>query len=210
MWSGTDRAVAPATGRDAAAGSRGADAREHRVRKVLYLLGYLTDGDIEWMISHGDRRRLAAGTVLIREGEPIDALYILLDGSLTVSFSALTGTETVRLSSGEVVGEMSFIENRAPSATVTVAENAVVLAIPRKALLAKLQGDPAFAACFYRSLALFLSHRLRETVGRLGYGKSGPPKELLESQDELDTAVLNSIHLAGARFDRVLQRLLAC
>lgn len=179
------------------------------MRKALYLLGQLSDPDVEWMIAEGAREYIPSGTVLIREGQPIGTVYVLLDGTLEVSGSGAGGAAPIRLGCGEIVGEMSFIDARPPSATVTAAADSVVLAIQRPALASKLAGDAEFAARFYHSLAVFLSHRLRDTVRRLGYGKGQPLREDVEYEDELDANTLNSIHLAGSRFDRVRQRLLA-
>ena len=146
--------------------------------------------------------------MLIREGQPIAAVYILLNGTVEVTGSGLGGAKPIRLGCGEVVGEMSFIESRPPSATVTAVEDSVVLSIPRPKLAAKLKADSGFAARFYHSLAVFLSHRLRDTVHRLGYGKADRLRDDVEYEDELDPQLLDNIHLAGSRFDRVLQRLL--
>jgi bacteriocin-type transport-associated protein len=179
------------------------------MRKALYLLGQLSDADVEWMIAEGAKERVPAGKVLIREGEPVNAVYILLDGLLEVTGSGLSGGPPIRLGCGEVVGEMSFIDARPPSATVTAAMDSVVLAIPRPALAGKLERHPEFAARFYRSLAVLLSHRLRDTVRRLGYGKGQPLREDVEYDDELDANVLDNLHLAGSRFDRVRHRLLS-
>src|SRR5688572_15344708 len=109
------------------------------MRKVFYLLGALSDSDVEWLFQHGHRRRLPSGTVLVRTGEAIDALYILLDGTLEVTFPHQAATETVKLFCGEVVGEISFIDSRTPTATVTATSAATVLAIPRRDLTVKLQ-----------------------------------------------------------------------
>ena len=58
-------------------------------------------------------------------------------------------------------------------------------------------------------MAVFLAHRLRNTYQRLGYGKDQPIDEQEQYEDELSPEILDSVHLAGSRFDRVLQRLLA-
>jgi CRP/FNR family transcriptional regulator, cyclic AMP receptor protein len=179
------------------------------VRKVLYLLGHLSDTDVEWMMDAGRTEHVPAGAVLIREGQPVNALYLLLDGALEVSGPAVGAGPPIRLGCGEVVGEVSFVDSRPPMATVTAAGGATVLAIPRPALQAKLDRDPEFAARFYRSLAVFLAHRLRDTGRRLGYGKGQPLNEDAEYEGELGAEVLDSLHMAGSRFDRVLQRLLA-
>jgi CRP-like cAMP-binding protein len=179
------------------------------VRKVLYLLGQLSDLDVEWLIARGVKQQVPAGAVLIEQGRPVSAVFLVLAGTLTVSFRGLGSGPFVRLGCGEVVGEMSFIDARPPSATVTAAEDALVLAVPRAELTRKLEQDPAFAARFYRAIALFLSARLRATVARLGYCTGQVPDDDSAAADELDPNVLDSIHLAGSRFDRVLERLLS-
>jgi CRP-like cAMP-binding protein len=177
------------------------------MRKVLYLLGQFDDADIDWLLRHGHKERVAPGTVLIRERQPINAVYILLDGTLEVTGTGVGGG-SVRLGSGEVVGEMSFLEARPPSASVAAVTLATVLAIPRADLAAKLASDSRFAARFYQALALFLSQRLRNTTRRLGYGQERHLDDNADYADELDAQVLDTIHLAGCRFDHVLQRLL--
>ena len=119
------------------------------MRKIFYLFGQLTDADIEWMLSKGKRERVPAGTSIVREGQPIDSLFILLDGVLEVTGPGLGTDKPIRLGCGEVVGEISFVDSRPPTATVTAAAAAVVLSIPRAALLEKLEQDHEFAARFY-------------------------------------------------------------
>jgi bacteriocin-type transport-associated protein len=177
------------------------------MRKVLYILGQLSDDDTEWMIVEGATRQLTAGTTLIYEGQPVDALYIVLEGALAVSSAALGGQEIARLGVGEIIGEISFVDARPPSATVTTVQNATVLVLDRARLHARLEEDAGFAARFYRAVAVFLADRLRNTVARLGYGTGRELDEQTEYEGELDFGVLDNVHLAGARFDRMLKRL---
>jgi CRP/FNR family transcriptional regulator, cyclic AMP receptor protein len=179
------------------------------MRKVLYILGQLSDEDIEWLLASGSRMDARAGSVLIREGQPVTALYIVLAGSISITVAALGAKEIARLGAGEILGEMSFIDARPPSATATAREDALVFKLDRQQLGAKLAADTAFAARFYHAIAIFLSHRLRNTVSELGYGQTDALAEESASQDELDFAVLDSVHLAGARFERMLQRLIS-
>lgn len=176
------------------------------MRKILYLLYQLSDSDLDWLIARGTKRRVAAGETLIQQGKNIDALYILLDGILEVS--GTPGGKPIRLSSGEVVGEVSLLDSRPPTATVTAASGAVLLEVPRRDLMRKLADDDGFAARFYHSMAVFLAHRLRSTYQRLGYGKGQSIDEDAEYDDELSPEMLDTVHLARARFDRALQRLL--
>jgi len=175
------------------------------MRKALFFLGILDDADVEWMIATGAKQQLNPGEVLIQEGKAAASVFLVLEGVLSVVARAAGNQEVARLRPGEIVGEMSFVDSRPPSATVQAIELSSVLAIPRRGLEARLSQDASFAARFYRAMAVFLSDRLRSTVGLLGYG----PGQTLEDQasyaDEIDPAVLDNISLAGARFD-ILQR----
>ncbi len=175
------------------------------MRKALFFLGILDDADVEWMIATGAKQQLNPGEVLIQEGKAAASLFLVLEGVLSVVARAAGNQEVARLRPGEIVGEMSFVDSRPPSATVQAIELSSVLAIPRRGLEVRLSQDASFAARFYRAMAVFLSDRLRSTVGLLAYG----PGQTLEDQasyaDEIDPAVLDNISLAGARFD-ILQR----
>ena len=175
------------------------------MRKVLFIFGQLTDQDCDWLVSVGHKKPLAAGETLIRQGEPIDEIYLVLDGALEVLLGLQGERRIAQLASGEIVGEMSFIDARPPSASVKAMQSSVVFAVPRAAMAAKLEEDSAFAARFYRAVSIFLSSRLREAHSNLGYGD---PEEDLDAGDELDANVLDTVSLAGERFHRMLVRLM--
>lgn len=180
------------------------------MQKVLLILGELSDADVDWLAEVGEQKPAAAGTILIYEGKPADALYILLDGTLVVSISALEGRQIARLATGEVVGEMSFIDDRLPSATVQTLEDSTVLMIPRAKLTEKLTQDVEFAARFYRSLALLLSHRLRVTVKQLGDLRTIQSQELQQPEEpsmRLEDLGLVDSAIAHTRFERLLSHL---
>jgi CRP/FNR family transcriptional regulator, cyclic AMP receptor protein len=179
------------------------------MRKALFFLGILNDADVEWMISTGVKQRLNPGEVLIEEGQPAASIFLVLEGVLSVVAQSAGGQEIARLRSGEIVGEMSFVDSRPPSATVRAVEPSSVLVIPRRDLAERLSQDSHFAARFYRAIAVFLSDRLRYTVGRLGYGSGEPLEEQTSYAEEIDPAVLDNVSLAGARFEILQRRLRA-
>jgi CRP-like cAMP-binding protein len=166
------------------------------MRNVLFIFGQLSDGDVGWLAKTGRRQYARAGTALIREGVPVDALYIVLQGELLVTQGKQT-RKIARLGIGEVVGEMSFIDARLPSATVTAASDSVVCAVAKARLEQELAANTAFAARFYRALATLLSDRVRKALGDV----EGDP-------DELDSNVLDNVDRAGARFDALGRQLL--
>jgi CRP/FNR family transcriptional regulator, cyclic AMP receptor protein len=171
------------------------------VRKALLLLGILNDTDLDWLIGAGSRRALPEGTVIIREGEPIEEVFLVLDGILAVRTAKTRTADIARLRGGEVVGEMSFVDKRPPAASVHALAPSEVLVIPRSALAQKLEADVAFAARFYRALAAFLSQRLRNTVSLLGY-------DIPEAADEeIEADTLDNLTLAGARFEWLQKRI---
>lgn len=174
--------------------------------KVLVILGELSDRDIDWMLTNGSRNHIKAGTVLICEGQPIDALYIVLQGTLSVSVAALSSREIGTIGSGELLGEMSFVDGRLPSASVTAIEDCLVLSVPRRLLSEKLEQDVLFSLRFYRAITKFLSTRLRGTVSRL----SQDPDYLLyqDSRPERPSSeILDGNDLSQSRFDSLMQRL---
>jgi CRP-like cAMP-binding protein len=171
------------------------------MRKALYLMGILDDSDTDWLTDHGKRQFAPQGTILIHEGQPIDSLYVILDGQ----FDVMAGPQSVAtLYAGEVVGEISFVDSRPPTATVTAAKDSVVLALPREKLLAKMDRDQKFAANFYKGIATYLADRLRVTTGRLGYGKTDQDRG---DVDEMDDDMMDTMSLAAVRFDKMLKKL---
>ena len=176
------------------------------MRKVLYLFGLVTDADIEWMARAGVQRWIDPGEVLIREGVPVSALILVLEGELSVSVRG--AGEVARLEVGDVVGEMSFVDSAPPSATVAALTRTRILSLDKAALTRKLEGDVGFGYRFYRALAIFLADRLRGTNRRMSDGQSGLAGDA-PLTDELDVNVLDNISHAGEGFHQLLRLLSA-
>src|SRR5580698_1885333 len=168
------------------------------MRKALYFLGILNDSDIDWLVTAGMRREVPAGVTIIHEGRPLDAVFLVISGAFSVRVAALPGKQVARLMSGEVMGEMSFVDSAPPSATVEALETSMVLSIPRRRLNARLTEDAGFAGRFYRALAMFLADRLRTTT--IGGAVSN-------REDDLAVEAMDNIGMAGARFDWIQKRL---
>jgi CRP/FNR family transcriptional regulator, cyclic AMP receptor protein len=182
------------------------------MRKVLFLFGQLNDDDIEWMLRAGGKREIPADGVLITQGVPAPAVFIVLAGRFAVKLRAKAGpdAEIARLQAGEIVGEMSFIDARPPSATVQALDDATVFVLPKTTLQTKLDTDQGFAARFYRALAIYLSTTVRERHRALGIGvPGGDEDDDGEVEGELDVAVLDGVSRAGERFDRMVKQVLA-
>lgn len=189
------------------------------MEKALYILSELSDRDFDWILKNGRLQVIRAGEALIREGRAIDAVYFVLEGVLSVTVRALGDREIARLSIGEVVGEMSFVDHRAPSATVSAVDDVQVWSIPRSKLLLKLSQDMAFATHFYQAIAIWLSHRLRGTISRWGYAYGyGKDADLVESENgtrppqesgvqSAEAEAIAKAELARLRLDWLLNRM---
>jgi CRP/FNR family transcriptional regulator, cyclic AMP receptor protein len=165
----------------------------------------LTDADVEWIARTGVRRRVREGEILIQEGRPVESVIFLLHGEFLVTAQA--AGEVARLGVGEIVGEMSFVDSSPPSATVTAVGECLALFLDKEDVARKLEADVAFGCRFYRALAIFLADRLRGTVRRMGYGTVHDFGTQTVTKDELDVGILDTVSMAGDRFDRMLKTL---
>ncbi|MBE9095460.1 cyclic nucleotide-binding domain-containing protein [Tychonema sp. LEGE 07203] len=174
--------------------------------KVLIILGELSDRDIDWMIANSTRTKVPPGITLIVEGKPLDALYIVLEGTLSVTASVMGKKELGQIICGEVLGEMSFVDGRLPSASVTTIDECLILSIPRRLLTEKMEQDVLFSLRFYRAVTKFLSSRLRGTVQRFGEEND----YLIYQNPDDEFAIAPNVEnpdLAESRFQWLLKRL---
>jgi CRP-like cAMP-binding protein len=172
------------------------------VRKVLFIFSVLGDGDVEWLAGAGERVHVDPGPVLVPLGSRVEYVYFVLEGRLAIKTRA--GDTIALLESGEIIGEMSLVDPAPTTVSVEVVSEATVLRISDEVVREKLATDLGFASRFYRALCVFMADRMRQTTQRYG--------SVYESDDNISNDVLNddlfeNVHLAGARFDRMLKRL---
>jgi sulfate permease, SulP family len=113
-----------------------------------------------------ERRELPEGTVLIRQDEQPDDVFVLESGQLSVETVTPEGTR-MRLRTlrpGVVVGEMAMYTGVPRSANVVAETPSVVLRLSRESIERVEAADPALAAALHRWLATTLSERLGESL----------------------------------------------
>lgn len=105
------------------------------------------------------------GAVIFREGDPGDALFIVLEGAVAIeSADDETGPLLLALGGpGDVFGEMALLDGRRRSATVRARGRARLLKLDRLAHLRMQEEKPAVAARLMAGLVAVLSSRLRES-----------------------------------------------
>jgi len=121
-------------------------------------------------LSRATRRRFAAGTVIVREGDPADAFYLLEKGSVTVTRE--TGGVVQRLAGlaqGDWFGEVGLLQNMPRNATVTAdADGADTLVLDRESFLGMVATSDLVAAEIGQLLRKRVAiTRLRQAVSSL-------------------------------------------
>lgn len=155
------------------------------------LLRELSNADIDWLVTTGTREQLTDAAVLIAPQQSLQAMYLLLDGTLSVQLPGRAQADSphvvAQMTRGELLGE-SWLFNTLPVVQVSAAPAATVLSVSRPVLEAKLSSDIEFAAHFYRALALIMSERIRrifENPERVRYGARQTVKEAVFIFSEL-------------------------
>jgi CRP-like cAMP-binding protein len=124
------------------------------------VLGQLDDSDIAWLAEAGRTRLVAEDEAIIHQDTPSGHLFILLRGKLSVEILGLGLIN--RLHPGDMLGEMSFVDDAPTSASVIATGGpALVLQLPKAALVAQIAADAGFGLRFYRAITIFLADRLR-------------------------------------------------
>jgi CRP/FNR family cyclic AMP-dependent transcriptional regulator len=169
--------------------------------RSVHILGLLRDEDIAWIAQAGLRVSLPPGAPLVEEGRRNSFLHIILSGAFLVT-SRSTGDRHISvMQRGEVIGELSFLDARPPSATVRAVRASSVLAIARTEVARKLEVDLGFASRFYKALGITLAMRLRNLTRG---GGPAPPEE------ELDLGAFGSLGHGAVddeRFEAIMRQL---
>jgi CRP-like cAMP-binding protein len=195
-------------------------------KSILSVFSCLHDSDMCWMISAGRLKSVRQGNIYIREGQPLGALDIILQGSLclyiyegklnalSLAFSTSQNNQPRRIASalpGEILGVTAFLDMTPNLYMLKANEDAVVLSIPISALTPKLQEDVGFASRFYQALAGLSAERVFQIISQLGENTEYESGDSLCEEEkyagEVDRDDLQQLSLARARFNWMLHQL---
>jgi CRP/FNR family transcriptional regulator, cyclic AMP receptor protein len=132
-------------------------------------------------------RTFTTGTVLFREGDPGEEMYVIQTGRVQLT-RRVRGREAhlATLPPGEFFGEMAIVNNRPRSATATVMEDAQLLVIDARTFEAMVRGNAEIALRFIKKLAARLA-------------QANAQVEVLLLQDLNHRVVHHLRHLANTR-----------
>nr|WP_279341138.1 cyclic nucleotide-binding domain-containing protein [Geothrix sp. SG198] len=115
----------------------------------------------------GQKRQVAAGEVIFREGDAGDGLFIVLKGSVRISKRGATGEEALAvLAPPAYFGEMALIDLSARAADAIANEPSELFFIPLQDLRTIIETQHKIALKILYALCEVLAQRLRETNDR--------------------------------------------
>ena len=131
------------------------------VEKVLFLKSIdlfraLPSEELAQIAEIAEEQPLAKGDQVFAEGEPGDALYLIVEGKVRAHQG---DKELARMGVRDVFGEISVLDSEPRSATITAVEDAVLLKIGRDDFRDILAERPEIAM----GVMKVLTRRLRET-----------------------------------------------
>lgn len=125
------------------------------------LLARLLDEDLSSLAARGKARRYAAGAAIFHEGEPGDALYVVVDGRVRISRTSGSGAEATLalVGQGDCFGEFALLDSRPRSATATAMQVTRTFVVARDDFREWIRQRPDASLALLETLSL----RLRRT-----------------------------------------------
>jgi CRP/FNR family cyclic AMP-dependent transcriptional regulator len=132
------------------------------------LFRYFTEAERDRVERIGEVRRVAEGEFLIQAGDLDSTLFAVEEGTLEI-IGVDDGVEKVfaTVGSGDVIGEVSFIDDSPRTMSVRATDDATVRAWDKRTLSEALAFDPQLLAKFGVAMSELLVERLRDVARRV-------------------------------------------
>ncbi|HEY6058871.1 MAG TPA: Crp/Fnr family transcriptional regulator [Candidatus Limnocylindrales bacterium] len=115
-------------------------------------------------------RRFRRGEVLFHQGDPGDALLVVLSGAIKIVLPSEEGEEAIiaTIRPGDFLGELALLDGAPRSATAVALEATETLVLPRDRFRELIAAEPAIRDALFRALAAEL-RRLTTHVEELHF-----------------------------------------
>ncbi len=174
------------------------------LRKVLVLFAELNEIDISRLARAGRFKRLSSGEYLVKQGDEVKDLYLLLAGEARITISKGNELKHVGTScKGEILGEITMLSPFAKGAVANVdtLDGLELLVIDKKEILGILKSNQDMAYRFYKGLTKMLSQRCRDQLLSKGLSEASRLAEMGLDNEQINDKQLSEITTAGIRFD---------
>ena len=124
------------------------------------LFSGLSPGELQLLRSVVQEHTFPAGTMIFREGDPGDGLYVVKSGLVQIATEVSKSDQRAlsRIHPGDSFGDMAVLDQEPRSASASAEQDTVVFFVPREDLLQLLEKIPRLSASLVREV----SQRLRD------------------------------------------------
>jgi CRP-like cAMP-binding protein len=108
----------------------------------------LRPADLQFILGYTKTLTLSYGSVLFKQGDPSNGLYILLEGRLQVILQSSNPADSVAIKEvlpGQYVGEFGVFDGKPRSASVKAQQSSKLLFLPSKAFEVMIVTQPIIA-----------------------------------------------------------------
>ncbi|MAR06905.1 MAG: hypothetical protein CL862_07370 [Cyanobium sp. NAT70] len=179
------------------------------LRKALILFTSLNENDLYTLAKIGTLRRIQPGDTLIKQGDPVISLFIILAGDADIFVDIDEITRPIGNSRrGEILGELTLLIKDAAGATATVRTQTgmELLELRKTVLVDALKKNQLFSARFYKGLSCMLSQRSRDQLVSRNFARLSQEAEKGFEPDEINLKQLSDLNRAGSRFHWLCQK----
>ena len=134
------------------------------VLKGMQMFRYLSYRELVRVMNITDTHEAVADEVIFSEGQPGDAMYVVMQGTVRLSKADKTITE---LGKGQHFGEMSLVDRSVRSLTATASADTLLAVVRRKDFYDIIRKEPDLAVKLLWSFVQVLGTRLRKTTSDL-------------------------------------------
>jgi hypothetical protein len=157
----------PASAAEFAIAVSSAGIKPGSLRRIKILAG-LNDAQLGHLAQFMELERVPQWAVIVKQGDPGDAMFLILDGELRARITA-GGKETIlaTFGPGDFFGDMALFDNGPRSADVVANKDSSVLKLSTTAFERLVREVPGVAAPFLQAAAKTLAARIRTDTKRL-------------------------------------------
>lgn len=179
------------------------------------LFGGLDEDGLEGLIRGMRVRKFRRGETVFHVGDPGDALFIVMSGSIKITLPADTGDEAIlaTLRPGDFFGELALLDGAPRSATAIAIEPTETYILPRERFRDLIATEPVMREALLATLAAEV-RRLTHHVEELHFlditGRLASRLSRLANESGATTLPDGSIRLAGPLTQGDLAAMIGC
>jgi CRP/FNR family transcriptional regulator, cyclic AMP receptor protein len=150
------------------------------------MFGGLTEAELDIVKPHLDEKKFPKGTCILKQGEPNNTVYFIVDGTVSIQKHPERGAEAEReittLHTGDSFGEMELIDIQSCAASAICLTDTEVVTLSNRDLYELSKTHLIIYTMIILNLARDISRRLRSTDELLAIASSKKVKAYRNKQ----------------------------